>query len=465
MRSPTVRFGLRGKLMLLLAVISAATALSVGFVSYESMQQRLRTEIDRSLVEATNRFLDGPNGVRRFRIGDRLSIIIPDRPLGIEQYVVQVASGDGDVIATTPGVSLPVVTFGDDVWRRVGDDGTIVRTVTSGEGDRYRVRTVALDLPRSQELVLQIGRDLSETENVLSDLRTRIFIIGSVVVIVAALVGGVISTGVTSRLRRLSRSVEHIADTGDLTVDLSIEGSDETSRLAKSFGDMVSALHESRSQQRRLVQDAGHELRTPLTSLRTNLDVLRRHPDLPDSVRAQVLTDLDQDITELRNLVEEIVTLAAEVDPTSIESESIDTVELGELVRGVVDRVQRRTNRTIQFDVDGSLVAVRPIVIERAVSNLLDNAVKFDVTGGTIEVEVKSGAVTVRDRGPGIPEADLEAVFARFHRSSEARSMPGSGLGLSIVADAALAHGGGHFARRREGGGAEVGFWLPLAAR
>jgi two-component system sensor histidine kinase MprB len=451
--------------MLLLAVISAATAVSVGFVSYELMQQRLRTEIDRSLVEATNRFLDGPNGVRRFRIGDRLSIIIPDRPLGIEQYVVQVASGDGDVIATTPGVSLPVVTFGDDVWRRVGDDGTIVRTVTSGEGDRYRVRTVALNLPRSQELVLQIGRDLSETENVLSDLRARIFIIGSIVVIVAALVGGVISTGVTSRLRRLSRSVEHIADTGDLIVDLSIEGSDETSRLAKSFGDMVSALHESRSQQRRLVQDAGHELRTPLTSLRTNLDVLRRHPDLPDSVRAQVLTDLDQDITELRNLVEEIVTLAAEVDPTSIESESIETVELGELVRGVVDRVQRRTNRTIQVDVDGSLVAVRPIVIERAVSNLLDNAVKFDVTAGTIEVEVKSGTVTVRDRGPGIPEADLEAVFARFHRSSEARSMPGSGLGLSIVADAALAHGGGHFARRREGGGAEVGFWLPLAVR
>lgn len=465
MRSPTVHFGLRGKLMLLLAVISAATAVSVGFVSYELMQQRLRTEIDRSLVEATNRFLDGPNGVRRFRIGDRLSIIIPDRPLGIEQYVVQVASGDGDVIATTPGVSLPVVTFGDDVWRRVGDDGTIVRTVTSGEGDRYRVRTVALNLPRSQELVLQIGRDLSETENVLSDLRARIFIIGSIVVIVAALVGGVISTGVTSRLRRLSRSVEHIADTGDLIVDLSIEGSDETSRLAKSFGDMVSALHESRSQQRRLVQDAGHELRTPLTSLRTNLDVLRRHPDLPDSVRAQVLTDLDQDITELRNLVEEIVTLAAEVDPTSIESESIETVELGELVRGVVDRVQRRTNRTIQVDVDGSLVAVRPIVIERAVSNLLDNAVKFDVTAGTIEVEVKSGTVTVRDRGPGIPEADLEAVFARFHRSSEARSMPGSGLGLSIVADAALAHGGGHFARRREGGGAEVGFWLPLAVR
>jgi two-component system sensor histidine kinase MprB len=460
-----MRFGLRGKLMLLLAVISAATALAVGLVSYESMQQRLRMEIDRSLVEATNRFLDGPNGIRRFRIGGRLSVIIPERPLGIEQYVVQVASGDGDVIATTPGVTLPVVTVDDDAWRQARVDGTIVRTVTSAEGDRYRVRTVALELPGKRELVLQLGRDFSETENVLSDLRTRMFVIGALVVVVAALVGGVISSGVTSRLRRLSRSVEHIAGTGELAVDLSVEGRDETSRLAKSFQDMVRALHESRSQQRRLVQDAGHELRTPLTSLRTNIDVLRRHPDLDDGVRTQILADLEQDISELRDLVEEIVTLAAQVDPSSIEAEPIETVALGDLVVGVVERVRRRTGRNFEVDIDESLVSVRPMVIERAVSNLLDNAVKFDSSNGVIRVDVDSGMVTVRDRGPGIPDSDLEAVFARFHRSPEARSLPGSGLGLSIVADAALAHGGGHFARRRDGGGAEVGFWIPLASR
>ncbi|MFM8858216.1 MAG: sensor histidine kinase, partial [Actinomycetota bacterium] len=189
------------------------------------------------------------------------------------------------------------------------------------------------------------------------------------------------------------------------------------------------------------------------------------HSDLSDAVRSQILTDLDQDITELRDLVEEIVTLAAQVDPASIESEPIETVGLGDLVVGVVERVRRRTGRDIEVDIDDSMVSVRPMAIERAISNLLDNAVKFDSTKGLIEVEVDAGTVTVRDRGPGIPESDLEAVFARFHRSPEARSQPGSGLGLSIVADAALAHGGGHFARRRDGGGAEVGFWIPLATR
>lgn len=459
-----IRFGLRGKLMVLLGVISAATALAVGFVSYGSMQQRLQTEIDRSLVQATNRFLEGPNGVRRFRIGGRLSVIIPDRPLGIEQYVVQVASGTGEVIASTPGVTLPVVTADDAVWDDTGDNGAVVATVRSVEGDRYRVRSVILELPGIRNVVLQLGRDYSETDNVLADLRTRVLLIGSGVVVIAVLLGGVISSGVTSRLRRLSRTAEHIAETGELSVDLPVEGSDETGKLAKSFQDMVGALRESRAQQQRLVQDAGHELRTPLTSLRTNIDVLRRHDDLPESVRSQVLADLDHDISELRDLVEEIVTVAAQIDSTSIESEPTEQVVLGDLAVAVVERFRRRTDRRIDVTADRSTVTVRPTMIERAISNLVDNALKFDTGTGVVEVDVRDGTVTVRDRGPGIPDSDLEAVFGRFHRSVQARSLPGSGLGLSIVADAALAHGGGHFARRREGGGAEVGFWLPMSS-
>lgn len=466
-----MRWGLRWKLAVLLAAISAATAIAVGLVSYESMQQRLRTEIDRSLVQATDRFLDGPDGGRRIRIGSRLSIVIPERPLGIEQYVVQVTSPQGEVIASTPGVTLPVVTESDAAWNRTTPDGALLRTVTSGEGDRYRVRTVLVELPRSLDLILHLGRDYSETDNVLADLRMRILGIGTGVVVIAALLGAAISTGVTSRIRRLSRAAEQIAATGRLSVDVPVEGSDETSTLARSFRDMVAALEESRSQQQRLVQDAGHELRTPLTSVRTNIDVLRRHGDLPEEVRRQILADLDQDITELGDLVDEIVTVAAQIDVTrnaSLESPSqeqgiFEYVDLGELVIGVVDRFRRRSNRTFIVDVDHSTVRIRRVNVERAVSNLLDNALKFDVSDSAIEVEVASGVVTVRDRGPGVPASELELVFDRFHRSDEARSLPGSGLGLAIVADAARAHGGGCFARNRSGGGAEVGMWLPLA--
>ena len=104
----------------------------------------------------------------------------------------------------------------------------------------------------------------------------------------------------------------------------------------------------------------------------------------------------------------------------------------------------------------------RPAALERAVTNLLDNAAKFDASGGPIRVDVAAGIVAVCDGGPGIPEADLPMVFDRFYRSADARSRPGSGLGLAIVRDVAEAHGGTVFATRREGGGARVGFSVPV---
>jgi two-component system sensor histidine kinase MprB len=107
------------------------------------------------------------------------------------------------------------------------------------------------------------------------------------------------------------------------------------------------------------------------------------------------------------------------------------------------------------------MVVGRPSEVQRAISNLIDNAVKWSPVDGTVEVELTDRTVAVRDRGPGIPPADLPHVFERFHRAVEARSTAGSGLGLAIVEHIVTAHGGSVFARNRDGGGAEVGFSLP----
>ena len=97
-----------------------------------------------------------------------------------------------------------------------------------------------------------------------------------------------------------------------------------------------------------------------------------------------------------------------------------------------------------------------PASIERAVGNLLDNAIKWSPDGGTVEVAVHDGRVIVRDQGPGIAEEDLPHVFDRFYRSPAARGTPGSGLGLAIVRQIARAHGGDVRATRAEGGGTQV---------
>lgn len=469
---------LRWKLTLVMSAVMVASSASIGLISYHSVESRLLTEIDRSLVEATDRFLDRPNPSVRFGPRGRVVVTVPERPLGIEQFVVQVSDRDGNVLAATEGVDLPAVdvsSFADA--DESGGDGVssagVVETATSTEGRTYRVRTVSVEVGPSGVVIVQLGRDLAETRNVLDDLQHRILLIGVSIALLAAMAVWFVATGTTSRLRRLSSTAEEIATTTRLDIEVPVAGADEVGRLGRSFHDMLAALSRSKEQQQRLVQDAGHELRTPLTSLRMNVDVLRRHEDLTTDVRSRVLDDLNRDAEELAQLVDEVLTLAADPSSTPMSAPT-ERIDLFGLVRDVAERMQRRSGRRIDPTLrpgTGSaevIVSGQRALIERAVTNLLDNAVKFDGSGAPIEVQVAvEGAtvtVTVHDHGPGIPEGESDLIFERFHRSDEARSLPGSGLGLSIVADVAHLHGGTHFARNRAEGGADVGFSLPISS-
>jgi two-component system sensor histidine kinase MprB len=208
------------------------------------------------------------------------------------------------------------------------------------------------------------------------------------------------------------------------------------------------------------VQDAGHELRTPLTSLKTSLAVLRRHPEMSSDMRGGVLDDLDSEITELTDLVNELVAVAS----GDLEAQSNERVDLAALAGEVAERVGRRRSRDIVVDVvtDASVDAPRS-ALDRAVTNLADNACKFDQSGGPITIRIDGGTLTVLDRGPGVAPGEEERIFDRFHRSDAARAMPGSGLGLSIVREVVERAGGSVAAGNRDGGGAAIGFTLPMS--
>lgn len=459
---------LRWKLTALVAVVMAISSVSIGSISFWTLESRLTTEIDRSLVHATDRFLGRSNTSVRFGPRGRVVVTIPDRPLGIEQFVVQVTDDQGTVLAASTDVELPTVAL--ERWVRL--DQAVIETVESAQGQQYRVRSVIVEIGPSFRAIVQLGRDLSETNNVLRDLQRRILVVGAVIALVGAIAGWLIATGLTSRLRRLSTVTEEITDTASLDIEVPITGSDEVGRLARSFRGMLQALSRSKRQQQQLVQDAGHELRTPLTSLKMNLDVLRRHDDLNHDIRGQVLDDLSRDVDDLARLVEEVLALASD-STMNLQDHPLEVIDLEALVRDRVQRAQRRTGRTVNIVVPkdtsdsgrSSFVAGQRPLIERAISNLLDNAFKFDSSGAAIDVVVDGGTITVLDRGPGIPTEELAHVFERFHRALEARGLPGSGLGLAIVADVARLHNGEYFARNRPGGGAEVGIILPLSDR
>lgn len=435
---------LRLRIALSMALLALLTTAAVGSVGYRSTSSRLIGEVDRSIGEASELVLTATDRNGRVRVPRRGA-------LGI--YSVRVVDSSGNTLSTSFDDPLEL----SERAQRVLDMQHARAFETTQVGDqRYRVLTIGLDGGAAQ-----VGRPLTESDRVLKDLRRRTTLLVALVSVSAAAIGWWIAGTVAAPLRRLTDAAEHVEESGDLEVDLPSGGTDEVGRLGHAFQSMLGALHRSRSQQQRLVQDAGHELRTPLTSLKTNLAVLRRHADMEPEMQRRIFDDLDSEVTELTDLVNELVSVAS----GQLADEPPDVLDLGALAVSVAERVGRRRGRTVVVDATaaGRVFASRS-GLERAVTNLVENASKFDRSGGDIDVIVDGGALTVLDRGPGIPTEDIPMIFDRFHRATTARTMPGSGLGLAIVRDIIERHGGTVRAGVREGGGAQVGFVLPVHA-
>lgn len=422
---------LRWKFALALAVTAAVAAVAFGTTSYRSTRDRLYAEIDRSLLSIDGRQV-GQQGV-------------PDRgPLG--GFAAQIVLPDGTVSASTFPSPIPVSDADAALLGQRGDSRFSTVDTTDGS---YRIRTIGV--PRG---AVQVGRSLDETERILASLRARTLLIAGLISAGAIVAGLWISGRATASLRRLTAAAEHVESTGRLDVAVGEAGGDEVGRLGVAFDRMLAALERSKDDQRRLVQDAGHELRTPLTSLRTNLDMLRRYPDLSDDDRRAIVDDLHAETQELASLVEEVVTVAS----GGGHDEPAASFDLLDVAQEQAERYERRSNRPVHVDGSSSMVTAQRSGVQRAISCLLENATKFDTSGGTIVVTVGDDTVTVLDNGAGIADDDLDKVFDRFHRSDAARTMPGSGLGLSIVREVAQRHGGDAFAANRPEGGAAVGF-------
>jgi two-component system sensor histidine kinase MprB len=200
---------------------------------------------------------------------------------------------------------------------------------------------------------------------------------------------------------------------------------------------------------------------SPLTSLRTNLDLLTQadaRGGLSAESRAELMDDVRFQIEELTTLIGDLTELARE-EPRPAHLEQVD---LAEVVDRALHRVRRRATG-LDFDVDVQpwQVTGEPSALERAATNLLDNAVKWSPPGGVVTVALRDGTVYVADEGTGIAEEDLPHVFERFYRSPDSRTMPGSGLGLSIVRAIAERHGGAVCAGNTATGGAAFWFWVP----
>ena len=320
------------------------------------------------------------------------------------------------------------------------------------DGERYRMASGQV----GDSGVLQIAINIEEREQSLARLRNRIIFGSALGIGLAALIGAWIARRLSSPIVEVANAARDLAARQDLPSRIEVDRNDEVGELADSFNQMLAALELSRDQQRRLVADASHELRTPLTSLRLKIELLDSTPDLPAEQRQSLLGGAAVELERLTDLVSELVDLAT--DPTMAE-EPVAVLPLAEVIGDVVQEAQRTSGRSITVVADEVAAPIRLRMVRRAVSNLVDNAIKYSPDGTEITVRLSDGRVEVEDRGEGIPADDLELVFDRFYRSPVARTRPGNGIGLAIVHRVADLHHGEVWARNNDDGpGATVGF-------
>lgn len=339
----------------------------------------------------------------------------------------------------------------------IGTEKRSMRTLTYN-GVSYRVVAVSA----SPGVALVLAQPMESIERALDRLKVILLLSSAAGVALAGIAGWAVAANGLRPVRRLTAATERVARTQELQ-PIAVSGSDELARLTTSFNSMLQALDASQHRQRQLVADAGHELRTPLTSLRTNIELIGQAADndersLSTEERHEIMGDVRSQLEEMTTLVGDLVELARD-EPMRRDPEPLD---FADVVTQSVDRVRLRAP-SVTFDVELEpwLVFGESQLLERAVTNLLDNAAKWSPDGSTVRVRLVEGVLTVADQGPGIDAADLPHVFDRFYRSSEARTLPGSGLGLSIVRRAADRHGGTVEAASGDGGGTLFTLTLP----
>ena len=357
--------------------------------------------------------------------------------LQIGSYVVLVLPNG----QTVPESSVPIDSTILTVAK--GQSPRLLRTV-SVKGHNYRELIVPLPArslvscstgpcvikTTSAELfIVDITGQITELRNLV---RTLLFVaLGGL--LLALSLGLFLARAALRPLEEVTNEIETVAETNDMGYRLEEGEADELGRLRRVFNRLLDTVENSQSLQRQLVVDASHELRTPLTSLRTNAQVLSRARELSPDDLSQLTGDMVTQVDELAALVTDLGELArGERSEGTIES-----LRLDECIDECVDTARtyaRIKNIDITANVEPSTVLGRRDRLVRAISNLLTNAVKFTPSGGHIVVDSSFGTITVSDSGPGIRDQDQPFVFDRFWRSATARSLPGSGLGLSIVA-------------------------------
>ena len=421
---------LRNRVAVAAAVGVLVVVAAVSGVLYFSYAASLHSRVDAALVDAAQQASTIAQNIKQ-SAGKSQSAPDFTEPVIVGSVAVQLIPGP--VAVGQPSQFGPLDNRDVDVADQV--QPAYFADASDG-GNQFRVYTAAM----SGAGLVRTSRS-ADADN--GALRNAALLLAGLTVAAAGVTYGAARLTAGRILRpiaELTAAAEHVAQTRDLTARLRSAGtSDEVGRLTTSFDTMLAALHESVTAQRQLVADASHELRTPLTSITTNLDLLEDGAGLADPQAPALVRAAREEAGELDQLITDLLDLARYHESTPHR----ETVRLDLLTDEAVRRMRQRVpDAAIDTELHPCLVHVDPAAVDHAISNLVDNAIKWTPPGAAVRVVVEDGQVSVTDQGPGIADEDLPHIFERFYRAPAAQGMPGAGLGLAIVGGVAHANDG-----------------------
>jgi heavy metal sensor kinase len=466
---------LRFRLVLSLLIFFTVLLLVLGFVIREQLTTITRSQASELLEEewaASKGYLRIENQYPKWYYDrfDPEEAIIVNR---IESGVYMFADALGNVVE----ISTPAKTLGmnsrAEILNRIKEAQAsplqpLLEVRTNDRGVPYMLRYGIIPDPQHRVYLLLIGRSLADSMRTVDRFTIRYFAVVPLMLIVCAILGWLVAGRALIPVTEVAAAAQKITGS-NLNVSIPLRGAgDELDHLVETFNGMVSRLNQSFQQTRQFSTDVSHELRTPLTAIRGQLEVALFTAETPDQFRDAMANAL-QDVEQLSNIVRALLMLSqAESGQIVLQ---LAPVNLAGVVRDIVDQFQipaeeSKISLTPEVPEDLTIRADK-IQMERLVSNLISNALKYTPAGGSIRVGLQRSAdsamLRVEDNGIGIPPAKLPHIFDRFYRVRPSQSNPvqGLGLGLSFVSWIVNAHGGHIEVDSSEGRGTTFTVTLP----
>jgi heavy metal sensor kinase len=345
----------------------------------------------------------------------------------------------------------------------------VIKTIT-GNSVRYQViSSVMTDADHGRHWYVALGRSLAEDEIVVRRFRRNFMIFLTVALLACAVVSWYSAGKALRALKSVERAAQGITGSS-LGVQIAKRGADdELDRLIDSFNEMSRRLKLSFDQIRQFSTDVSHELRTPLTAIQGQLEVALFTATQKEQLRESIENAL-QDVERLSNLVRALLLLSqSETGQLPMNKSALD---LNRLVEDLVDQFQIPAEacevRLTQVAREPAWCEADRTQMERVVTNLLSNALKYTPKGGWVRAGVERAGAGVRlvveDSGVGIPKSHLPHIFDRFYRVPDPNPEKGLGLGLSFVAAIVKAHGGEIRVESESGRGSRFEVLLPAGA-